>query len=62
MLNIIPSDAKLKYLWKKTRILRFKGLFDRKSLSNKGPATCVRNKVHNMSVSYVTHSTKRVKK
>ena len=49
-------------IYEKTRILRFKGVFDRKSLSNKEPATCLRNKVHNMAVSYVTHSTKRVKK
>ena len=48
--------------YEKTRILRFKGVFDRKSLNNKEPATCLRNKVHNMAVSYVTHSTKRVKK
>ena len=49
-------------IYEKTRILRFKGVFDRKSLNNKRPATCVGNKVHNMSVSYVPHSTKRVKK
>ena len=62
VLNVMPSDSKFSYSCKKIEFCDFRVMFDPKSLNNNGPATCLRQyKVHNMSVSYVTHGSKCVK-